>query len=238
MSRVLHKSTPVLLSLLSCLLLAAHVFALDNMILTGRVLDVDGRPVSGAEVFVYDSLVIRRPADFISARTGKDGLFRMTLPRRKFWAVARVRSSDKFGPLLPSDRHSGEPLPIEPGDSEELSQDFTVVDLREAVRLKQKIRTDFLAMSGRIIDQSGKPVRDAYVFAGSGRTLREIPEYVSAWSGENGDYTLYLPPGRYFFGASKEFPPMPGTAVNLELELQPGSNTRAQDITIPPDKHP
>lgn len=228
----------LLLPAVMCICSPAWGAAQENMLLTGRVLDVNARPVSGAEIFVYDSLTIRRPADFISARTAEDGRFRMTLPRRIFWAVARVRSGDKFGPLLPGDRHSGEPLPLEPGDTEELRQDFTVVDIREAVRLKQKVRMDFLAVSGRIIDQSGKPVREAYVFASSGRTLREIPEYISAWSGENGDYTLYLPPGRYFFGASKVFPPLPETAVNRELELKPGNHTNSQDILISPAKLP
>jgi hypothetical protein len=235
MSSVFRQSGLVLLLL--CMFLPEPVSALENMVFTGRVLDIDGRPVSGAEIFVYDSFTTRRPADFISARTGKDGSFRMTLPHQKFWAVARVRSNDKFGPLLPGDRHSGEPLPLEPGDTGELRQDFTVVDIREAVRLKQNIRKDFIAVSGRIIDQSGKPVREAYVFAISGRTLREIPEYVSAWSGESGDYTLYLPPGRFFFGATMVFPPLPETAANRELVLKPGNNTITQDIMIYPDKH-
>src|SRR6185369_3419698 len=75
--------------------------ALETFVLTGRIVNIDAKPVSGAEVFVYDSAAIRRPADFISARTGSDGRFSLTLPRQKFWVVARVRSGDKFGPLLP-----------------------------------------------------------------------------------------------------------------------------------------
>src|SRR6185369_16598369 len=159
----------------------------------------------------------------ISARTGEDGRYRLTLPRRKYWAMARVRSGEKFGPLLPGDRHSGEPLILEPDETGDLQQDFTVVDIREAVRQKQKIRADILPVTGRIMDQNGKPVRDAYVFAIAERTVRGVPEYVSAWTGESGEYSLYLPPGRYFLGASWIFPPRPGAEGSRDLLLETGN---------------
>lgn len=198
-------------------------------------MDIDGKPVAGAELFVYDSSAIRRPADFISARTAGDGVFRLVLPHRKYWAVARVRRGDKFGPLLPGDRHSGEPLILEPDGANEVQQDFTVVDIREAVRQKQKIRADFLPVTGRLVDQNNKPVQNAYVFAIMDRSVRGVPEYISAWTGESGDYTLYLPPGRYFVGGSGVFPPVPGTVVNRELLLDPDNKTPVQDILFAPE---
>lgn len=207
-----------------------------TFVLSGRVADIDGKPVAGAEVFVYDSSAIRRPADFISARTEGDGIFRLVLPRRTYWVVARVRSGEKFGPLLPGDRHSGEPLIVEPDDTGELQQDFTVVDIRESVRQKQKIRADFLSVTGRLVGRDNKPVQNAYVFAVMDRSVHGVPEYISAWTGENGDYTLYLPPGRYFVGASGIFPPVPGTVASRELILGSDTKTLVLDILFVPEQ--
>lgn len=207
--------------------------ALETFVLSGRILDIDANPVTGAELFVYDSATIRRPADFITARTGQDGRFSLTLPRQKFWAVARVRSGDKFGPLLPMDRHSGEALLLEPDDTGKLQQDFTVVNIREAARQKQKIRTDYQNVIGRILDQQGKPARNAYVFAHPEQTVRGVPEYISAWSDESGTYNLYLPPGRFYLGASTTFPPTPGSRTTRELVVGTGKNAVAIDIKLP-----
>ena len=210
--------------------------AQESYVLTGLITDIDGKPVAGAEVFVYDSAAIRRPADFISARSGVDGRFRMVLPRQKNWAVARVRSGEKFGPLLPGDRHSGEPQILEPDETGELQQDFTVVDIREAVRQKQKIRADFVPVTGQVVDQNSKPVQNVYVFASKDRVVRGVPEYISAWTGTAGDYVLYLPPGRYFVGTSGVFPPLPGTVVNRELILDPEKKLNVQNILFAPEQ--
>lgn len=223
----------LLVLLLLCLLLPNPVSALEMVVLSGRIMDIDAKPVAGAELFVYDSAVTRRPADFISARTGQDGRFSLTLPRQKVWAVARVRSSDKFGPLLPGDRHSGEALILEPEDKGELQQDFTVVNIREAAQQKQKISAAYQNVTGRVLDQQGKPAGNAYVFAHPQKTVRGIPEHISAWTDESGIYTLYLSPGRHYLGASTVFPPPQGSSAGRELVVEPGKNAVAIDITLP-----
>ena len=233
-----HKPLALLLFALLSIFSPTTGTSLETFVLTGQILDIDAKPVTGAELFVYDSAIIRRPADFISARTGQDGRFSLVLPRQKFWAVARVRSSDKFGPLLPGDRHSGEALLLDPDDNAKLQQDFTVVNILEAVLQKQKIRADHQRVAGRILDQQGKPARNAYVFAQTDRTVLGVPEYISAWSDENGTYTLHLPPGRYFLGATVIFPPVPGTSAKLELLLESVKKTLVQDIIIDQDQLP
>jgi hypothetical protein len=35
----------------------------------------------------------------------------------------------------------------------------------------------------------------------------QIPDYLSAWTDEEGSYTLYLPRGRYYVGYATTFPP-------------------------------
>jgi hypothetical protein len=232
MSAICKKMPALVVLLLLTLFSTASGAAPDSFVLTGRILDIDGQPVAGAELFVYDSAIIRRPADFISARTGQDGRFSLTLPRKNVWLVARERSSDKFGPLLPGDRHSGEALLVEPDDRAELQQDFTIVNIREAVRQKQKIRSDFQGLSGRIVDQQGKPVGNAYVFAHSEQVVRGVPEYISAWSDDGGGYSLHLPPGRYYLGASTIFPLPQGGRASLELVVGTGENAVAIDVKL------
>jgi hypothetical protein len=82
--------------------------ASTDFVLKGRILDAAGRSVEGGEVFVYDSVQTRRPADFISPKSDGEGLYRLVLPAGRYWVVARVRNSTKYGPLAFGGRHSGE----------------------------------------------------------------------------------------------------------------------------------
>jgi len=206
------------LSVLLCILCfsASATGAEDRALLKGTVLDIKAMPVEGAEIFIYDSPDVRRPADFISAGTGKDGSFQMDLPAGIYWAVARIRSGDQFGPLMPGDKHSGDPVEIELAPGEELVQDFTVVDIRETSRLKKKTREDYVKIKGRVLDMNNIPVEKAYVIANKNKECHVIPDYLSAWTDNKGHYTLYIPKGRYYIGYAMSFPPEQDCRVHSE----------------------
>jgi len=51
--------------------------AAENFVFRGQIVDTANNPVAGAEVYVFDSANVKRPADFISNRTGADGYFRV-----------------------------------------------------------------------------------------------------------------------------------------------------------------
>ena len=195
---------------------ASTTRAEESTLLTGTVFDIKAVPVEGAEIFIYDSPDVRRPADFISAGTGKDGSFQMDLPAGIYWAVARIRSGDKFGPLMPGDKHSGDPVEIELAYGEELVQDFTVIDIRETSRLKKKTREDYIKIKGRVLDKNSTPVENVYVIANKNKKCPVIPDYLSAWTDINGHYTLYVPMGRYYIGYATSFPPEQGCRVYSE----------------------
>lgn len=188
----------------------------ERALLKGTVLDIKAMPVEGAEIFIYDSPDVRRPADFISAGTVKDGSFQMDLPAGIYWAVARIRSGDQFGPLMPGDKHSGDPVEIELAPGEELVQDFTVVDIRETSRLKKKTREDYVKIKGRVLDINNIPVEKAYVIANKNKECPAIPDYLSAWTDNKGHYTLYIPKGRYYIGYATSFPPEQDCRVHSE----------------------
>ncbi|RJR22592.1 MAG: carboxypeptidase regulatory-like domain-containing protein [Nitrospiraceae bacterium] len=181
--------------------------ALDYAILKGSVTDVDGNAVKGAELFIYRTSDTRRPADFISAGTDNSGQYTMTVPAGKWWAVARMRTGEKYGPLAMSDRHSGEPIEIELAAGRELDMAFKIADIREAARLVRKTREDYFRVTGRIIDNNGVPAANVYAIAARSKDMPEVPAYVSAWTDETGEYTLYLPAGEYYTGYARVFPP-------------------------------
>jgi hypothetical protein len=185
----------------------AATIAGADFVLTGRILDGGGNPVERGEVFVYDTPATRRPADFISAPTDKRGEYRLVVPAGKFWVVARVRSGEKFGPLMPGGKHSGEAQAIEGGEGEEIALDFTVADVREMARRQRKAGEDHRRVDGRILGRDGSPLGGAYAFARREKQGKDLPDFVSPWSDGEGHYTLLLPPGSYCLGGAKAYPP-------------------------------
>ena len=204
--------------------------AFERTVLRGHVTDADGNAVMGAEIFVYDSPDRRRPADFISARTGFDGSFSVTVPAGTYWVVARLRSVEKFGPLLPGDKHSGEPVEIAIAAGELYEQDFTVIDIREAARLVQNKREDYIKLRGRIIDGKGEPVRMFYAIAHSEGKVTGVPDYLSGWTDSRGSYTLYLLPGTYYIGYAAQFPPRSGYGIVGKIDIE--TSKENYDITV------
>jgi len=187
-----------------------------SAVLLGRVLDVDGRGVEGAQVFVYDSTDVRRSATFISAATDREGRYRMVLLPGRYWVVARLKRTEGYGPLMPGDKHSGDPAEIDALAGQEANRDLVVADLRDARAMRTKDREGPIRISGRILDDKGAPLR-AYAVAQKRERTTGIPDYVSAWTDIEGRYTLFLPKGTYFFGSALLFPPGPSYCASGEI---------------------
>ena len=197
-----------LLILLASVLINAQAPAIESAEFSGQVVDHDRNPVELAEIFLYTSENIRRQADYISAGTDATGHFRMTLPVGKYWAVARVRKGEKFGPLKPGDKHSGEPDVFELATGQPVEVSFTVADLAESARLNKKTNSDFFRIQGKIVDKKGKPLQPAYAIANrnEARHQAQIADYISAWTNADGRYLLFLPAGKFQLGYSQTFP--------------------------------
>jgi len=224
--RVLH-----LLLALALLFWPRLGIASDNLVLAGQVVDLEGKPVQGAELFAYQTPQVRRPADFISRGTGSDGHYRIELPAGKYWLVARQRAGARFGPLVTGGRHSGEAREVEGEAGEEISLDFTVADIREMAAQTPRGESDFQSVEGRILDRHGKPVAGAYAFARGEGGDEGVPEFVSAYSGATGSYNLQLPPGSYRIGAAREFPP--GNGVVYAPLVVGEAAAVSKDLAIP-----
>lgn len=210
-----------------------YAFAENYSIFKGTVINAEKKPVEGAEIFVYNTTDAKRPADFISPRTDRHGQFSMTVPRGRYWAVARLRQGEKYGPLMMSDKHSGEPIEIILQEENPDEIIFTVVNIREAARLMIKTASDVRKISGLVTDAKGNNVKMVYVFASRTKELSGMPDYISAWTDERGLYSLYLIPGVYYIGYSKEYPPEAEYYIYRKMTVRDGSVTL--DITVHPD---
>ncbi|MEW6427531.1 MAG: carboxypeptidase-like regulatory domain-containing protein [Thermodesulfobacteriota bacterium] len=193
--------------------------AVETATVAGRVLDADGRPVAGAQVFVYDSGQVKRPADFSSKKTGADGAYSVEVAPGSYWLTAAARQSGaSFGPLQSGDRHSGEPEKMTLAAGERKSWDVSIFNLMEAARRFTKEKAEVVRVRGRVVDEAGKPVAMAYVVADTTARPAEIPAHVSAWTGEDGGFELLLPRGAFHVAALREFPPPRGVELGYRLD--------------------
>ncbi len=200
--------------------------------LKGLIRDVAGKPVEGAEVFIYSGAEVRRTADFISPPSDPEGRYTISLPAGTYWCVARLRKGgSRFGPLMPGDKHSGDPMEIEVTQGASRA-DFTVADLKEAAGLiKKKTREDYIKITGRILGRDGKPAQEVYAIASPAESVSEIPAFLSPWTDDAGRYTLYLPRGKYYLGFSHSFPAGLRSAFTREVLLQEDKDDL--DIIVP-----
>lgn len=223
---------PLNLALLALIFVFCHsyVFA-ESATLKAGIRDINGKPVAGVKLFLYESTNVRKPADFISVQSDERGLTVITAPRGRYWAVARLKKDSLYGPLMPGDKHSGEPVEIDLSDNTET--EFIVADILEIGQKKRTNTPDTIRVRGRIFDKEGNPVANAYVYAHGTKEIEYIPEYLSTWTDDKGDYMLYLPSGGTFFvGSALKFPPPPTPALLRELATDSSKSDIVTDIQL------
>jgi len=209
---------PTFFVFLVLLLVSCPVFGGENARIEGSISDASGRPVAGAQLFVYDSLNVRRPAEFSSKKTGDDGYYEVVVVPGTYWLVAVYRKNGgSFGPLQLEDKHSGQPVKIRIKAGISKKKNFTVLDLRDAARMHRKENKEMVKISGRVIDSKGKSVDMAYVIADTKKIMGPYPAYVSAWTDDDGVFELFVPAGHYHLAAMRTYPPAKGTQLTAEV---------------------
>lgn len=211
---------------------ATTLYGEDNITITGRITSIDSSPVAGAEVYLYSSANTRKPADFISPRTAIDGVYRMIVPKARYKAVARIKKGERYGPLMPGDRHSGEPVAVIAEGENTVALDFTVADMQELAQKRTKDRLELTEVRGKI-SADDKVFAPVYVFARTGKIALAIPEYISAWTNAEGNFSLKLPKGEYHLGAAMEFPPPEGAAGFKEVTIAEGNLPVTINLQLP-----
>ncbi len=222
----------ILLLLLVILFPLTAKGAEDTFALQGVVKNLGGETLPDAEIYLYLTSNTRRPADFISPKSAKNGSYKLVLPKAVYWGVARIKKGERFGPLMPGDKHSGEPVRIDPDTETALTVDFTVADMQELAQRREKGREELAEISGKVT-AGGKGVAGVYVYARIGSITVTVPEYFSGWTDPAGNYRLKLPPGKYFLGYDHLFPPT-GDSSNLrEIDVPVGKLPVAINLQMP-----
>lgn len=212
LKRLILLSTIFVLA--ATVLIPSAPLAEENIAIRGKISSINGEPVVDAEVYLYSSANTRKPADYISQKTSLTGGYRVVVPKAIYRAVARLKKGDRYGPLMPGDRHSGEPVKIVPDEDKELTLDFTVADMQELAQLRKKDREELVDISG-VVTTTGNDIASIYVYARTARIAVTLPEYYSGWITAEGKFSLKLPPGQYFLGTATDFP-MPGHSAPLK----------------------
>jgi len=223
---------PSTIALLALTFVFCHtdVFA-ESAALKASIRALNGKPVEGVKLFLYESTNVRKPADFISVQSDESGRTMINAPKGRYWAVARLKKDALYGPLMPGDKHSGEPVEIDLSDNTEI--EFIVADILEVGQKKRTNNLDTVRVRGRILDKDGKPVANAYAYAHGTKEIEYIPEYLSTWTDENGNYTLYLPSGGSFYvGSALKFPPPPAPALFRGLSADTSKSDIVTDIQL------
>ena len=189
--------------------LSTFSIAEEKPLIRSTVVDVDGKPVPGAYIFFYDSEDTKRAVDLVSPVTDKNGYCEKAVPPGSYWVLARLKREGDFdmGPLMIEDKVSAYPLEIEVAVGEKHDLTFTVMDLLDTIRTETKKREDLNRVSGKIVNKAGEPVKKVFVFANRHNKAVLMPRYFSAWTGDDGLFTIYMPVGEYYLGVSSQFAP-------------------------------
>lgn len=218
--------------------------------LRGRVTSA-GRGAAGAYVYVYteDEAGLMGPSYGEAVQTDEQGRFTVALPAGRFFLAARQRADGtRIGEPAAGDlrgSYPGNPVSLSPGETVELGAfPLEAVDA-ETHRQRMaagKFAPTGTALEGRIVDPDGAPVSGVYVFAYLDARMVGKPTYISARTGDDGRFSLYLGTGGTFYlGARSTYggPLEPGEWVGTfdgrpdhGIDVATGGRIALGDLTV------
>lgn len=209
--------------------------------LTGQIVV----PVEGIYLYAYKpGMDLYGPAFAVSKATGSDGQYELELPDGDYVVVARKRvNGDDVGPVVAGDNRS-EFIQVK------VKGDLVDLDLTAPIKVGNQrsftgdIEETRTGISGLILDSDGNPVEGARVHIYDHVQMSERPKFVSAKSGPDGRYQVYLPAGgTYYLAARDKFGGPPklgdlygrydkGTIEPSAVVVREGEVLESIDITV------
>lgn len=163
------------------------------------------QPVKGAYLFVYEKGADPHGPPFtMSEATGPDGSFDLELPDGEYTIVARKHASGLAGSPLSEGDQKSETMDIKVvGGKIEYQMIFLRAkdDKEQYFGAGDKSKT---AISGMVHDSEGKPMKGFRVHVYTYAQMSERPKYVSAATGPDGKYIVYLPKGGTYYIAARD----------------------------------
>lgn len=177
----------------------------------------DGKPVAGAVTFVYPDLSSRLKGFGMgmAAPTDENGIFEVPLPAGSYYLLVRLRKDGvQAGPMRAGDLFGylpGNPLTL--GEKEVARVHIPLIEVPEKVERFAATMFGNTSISGRIVDQEGKPVAGMSAMLYDDMMMLNRPAFVSQPSDAEGRFVLSFPHGgTYYLAARKTLggTPQPG----------------------------
>lgn len=210
-----------------------------------------GKPVADGFVYLYTEAVdeLIGPTYAKQVQADREGNFLIELPAGKYWLSARKRAdgSRSGAPQVGdwSGNYPGNPIKITAG--EQLHLDEFPLARVSAEKHRQRMASGKFAATdtvihGRAVDQQGQPLSGVYVYAYLDSRMIGKPSHISAPTGADGKFQLFLTSGGgYYIGARSTFggPLEPGEWVGTydgqadhRLTLETGENYGLGDLVL------
>lgn len=162
-------------------------------------------PLPGARVEWHSSIGGEEADAAAAGSTDGEGIARVRLAPGRYFLVAQWRGDGDFArPVAPGDRFAyfgGNPVYVGAGSAPDLFLGLEEVGEPPPMKPGEPSGT---GVSG-VVRESDGPLESAHVFAytRTGSGFRDLGFAASAPTGEDGEFLLDLPPGRYYLVARK-----------------------------------
>lgn len=203
----------------------------NNSGIFGRV-TFEGKNLEKSYVYIYKDFRggFRGPAFIVYPSF--DGNFNINLPPGTYYVIARKRTKGgMYGPIEEGDLFNfyyGNPVVVRKGVMKNVEI--------ECVKRLSQLESDegYPMLSGIIRDKNGNPKSGIFVMLYHNKDMQGKPVYISGRSDSKGNFSVKVPPGKYFITARENIggPPITGEwvgKVNDVINIE--SNTKIQ-ITV------
>jgi hypothetical protein len=205
------KSTMILTSFISFVFLLLNIATAQGSgdgLVTGRILTIDGKPLSGGGIYFFDTTGASpftheywRLAEY-SAPLGDDGSFSTPIPAGTYYVMARKKNDpERIGPpqkgdliYPPSDGREPKPCVVKASETMDMGTISEAVPLNEDWAIQGKT-----GIAGTVLDANGKPVEGRSVIASVSPSVGQLRFSALRRSGKDGKYVIMVPEdGQYY----------------------------------------
>jgi len=179
-------------------------------------------------VYVYSSESgdLKGPNYLNKAKIDENGSFTINLPEGKYFVVVRERKNSTFGLLKEGDltgEYKQNPVIVKKNDYVDVGKiQISPVDTKKVSEVNEKGVTlrGVAQLSGIVVDQKGKPVKNVYVLLYDNAEMVGRPTLISTPTNADGKFIVSITkPGKYYIGARSKIggPAEPGELIGTYL---------------------
>jgi len=162
-------------------------------------------PVEGAYLFVYEKGADPHGPPFAMSRASAvDGSYDLELPDGEYTIVARKHKNGLPGSPLNEGDQKSEPVTVTVKGGKAAMPVILLAQKKDDVKHFEASGQSDTSISGRITDSDGNPVRNFRVHVYTYAQMSERPKYVSAATGPDGRYIVFLPKGGTYYIAARD----------------------------------